>query len=145
MKTCPNPACPDLEHSGVSGEYIDSVEICPRCGTRLAAGPEAGQPDQPGAPPEGFMLAARISEAALIPLAKSVLQDAAIQFYTRNEIVQDLFGVGRLGTGFNPIVGPVEFWVQRSALAEATELLEGITVGQAATEDLDQPGDDRDA
>jgi hypothetical protein len=42
---CPNPDCPDIELFNVQGEYGKGVETCPKCGTRLVAGPEP--PDEP--------------------------------------------------------------------------------------------------
>ena len=35
MRTCPNPACPDRVGLGLAGEYVDSVTVCPQCGTPL--------------------------------------------------------------------------------------------------------------
>ena len=36
---CPNPECLDFIEDGVPGEYLDTVSVCPKCGTRLVAGP----------------------------------------------------------------------------------------------------------
>ena len=36
---CPNPECLDFIEDGVPGEYLDNVSVCPKCGTRLVAGP----------------------------------------------------------------------------------------------------------
>ena len=36
---CPNPECLDFIEDGVPGEYVDTVSVCPKCGTRLVAGP----------------------------------------------------------------------------------------------------------
>jgi hypothetical protein len=32
---CPNPDCPDFKETGVPGEYIEGVTICPFCGSNL--------------------------------------------------------------------------------------------------------------
>ena len=52
---CPNPNCPDVELSGVRGEYIDSMTVCPKCGSWLVQDlperPESG--DSLPEPPEG--------------------------------------------------------------------------------------------
>jgi hypothetical protein len=87
----------------------------------------SGSPDRdprgPGGPPPEFALAARFANAALVPLAKSMLDDAGIPFYTRNELTQDLIGWGRFGTMFNPLVGMVEFWVAADQVDAARRVL----------------------
>jgi hypothetical protein len=71
---------------------------------------------------------------ALIAIAESILEDAGIQYIVKREGLQDLFGLGRLGTGFNPIVGPIEIQVRRSDEEEARELLEEL--GENDCEDI---------
>ena len=77
----------------------------------------------PAGPPPEFALAARFANAALVPLAKSMLEAARIEFYTRNELTQDLIGWGRFGTMFNPLVGMVEFWVAADQVDAARRVL----------------------
>ena len=40
---------------------------------------------------------------AIVSVVKSVLDEAQIRYIAQGEGVQDLFGVGVIGTGFNPI------------------------------------------
>jgi hypothetical protein len=47
---CPNPECLDFVEDGVPGEYVDTVSVCPKCGTRLVSGPP---PEAPAARSEG--------------------------------------------------------------------------------------------
>jgi len=141
MRTCENPACPDREALGIAGEYVDSIETCPQCGAPLAEVVEGEPGDDSPSPADGVVLAGCLTGAARTPLAKSLLEDAGIEFYTRNEITQSLFGWGQVGTGFNPVVGPVEFWVPESSLAEAKALLESLEADQA-TEHGDPADDD---
>jgi hypothetical protein len=61
-------------------------------------------------------------------MAKLALEAEEIAFVTQGEGVQDLFGIGRLFSGFNPITGPVEIRVRaedaeraRAVLAELEE------------------------
>ena len=59
---------------------------------------------------------------ALIAVVESLLDDEGIDFLTRNENLQDMFGGGRLA-GFNQILGPVQFWVREEDVAAAKQLL----------------------
>jgi hypothetical protein len=62
---------------------------------------------------------------ALIPVVRSLLDDAEIVFLTKNENLQDIFGGGRLA-GFNNILGPVQFWVREDDATTAKALLADI-------------------
>ncbi|MFC2093530.1 hypothetical protein ACFLSV_06485 [Bacteroidota bacterium] len=62
----------------------------------------------------------------IVALVKSILDEAKIQYLAKGEGVQDLFGVGVLGTGFNPITGPVEFRVMPEDVEYAKELLKDV-------------------
>ncbi len=113
-----------MELYGVVGEYRDHVEKCQKCGADLEV-VDAGVDDDSGAHDEDtrYEFAALISNAAVVPIAKSLLASAGIRYLVRNEINQELFGYGRIGAPFNLIVGPVEFWVDEKALTEAQEVL----------------------
>ncbi len=65
-------------------------------------------------------------DGGLIAVAKSLLESEAIEYLVRFEGLQDLFGLGRWGTGFNLIVGPAEFWVRADDADHARERLEGL-------------------
>lgn len=62
----------------------------------------------------------------VIAVVKSILDEAKIRYLAKGEGVQDLFGVGVLGTGFNPITGPVEFQVLEEDAEYARELLKDV-------------------
>lgn len=62
----------------------------------------------------------------IVVLVKSILDEAEIQYLAKGEGVQDLFGVGVLGTGFNPITGAVEFRVMPEDVKYAKELLKDV-------------------
>lgn len=64
--------------------------------------------------------------AALVSLAKSMLEQAEIPHISRNEHIQDLFGVGRIGPGFNLITGPIQLQVKRQFADLAREDLKDI-------------------
>ena len=63
---------------------------------------------------------------AIISIAKSILNSENIQFNMKGEGVQDLFGGGRIGTGFNPLVGPVQVQVDEKDASLARELLSDL-------------------
>lgn len=63
---------------------------------------------------------------AVVAVVKSILDEAKIKYLAQGEGVQDLFGVGVIGTGFNPITGPVEFKVMPEDEEYARELLKDI-------------------
>lgn len=64
---------------------------------------------------------------ALISLSKSLLEDADIPFMAKGEGVQDLFGIGRIGSaGYNLITGPVEIQVPSNYEKEARAILADV-------------------
>jgi hypothetical protein len=65
-------------------------------------------------------------DEGLIQLIKSILEEAGIPCFARSQGVQDLFALGRLGTGFSPIAGPVEIQVPQDRAEEAVELLKDM-------------------
>jgi hypothetical protein len=69
----------------------------------------------------------RASEESLIALAKSLLEAEGIEYLARGDGLQHLFGWGQFTSGFNPIVGPVEFVVRREDEPRARELFRDLT------------------
>ena len=69
-------------------------------------------------------------DPALLAVAKSLLEDAAIYYFAKGEGVQDLFAAGRM-TGFNPFVGPVQLQVAADDADEARALLCELTTGES--------------
>lgn len=63
----------------------------------------------------------------VVSIVKSILDEAKIQYLAQGEGVQDLFGVGVVGVGFNPVTGPVQFKVMPEDEKYARELLKDIT------------------
>ena len=68
----------------------------------------------------------RTGHEGVVAIVKSILDEAQIQYHAKGEGVQDLLGVGVLGTGFNPVTGPVEFRVMPEDVEYAKELLKDI-------------------
>ena len=68
-------------------------------------------------------------EAALIAVAKSLLEAEGIDYFVRGEGLHDLFGYGRI-TSFNYVVGrPPEFIVREEDAERARELLKDLATG----------------
>src|SRR5690242_6015697 len=112
--------CPDC-----STEYREGFTRCVDCDIDLIEIPL----------PEPEVRLVKIYEGvnpATLPIVESLLRDADIEFLTRGEAIQDLFALGRFGTGGGSnAVGPVEYWVReddeqvaRALLADASEALE---------------------
>jgi len=60
---------------------------------------------------------------AIIAFIKSAFKADGIRCFAKGENLQDLYGAGRFGTGFNPIFGPVEIQVDEKDSERATEIL----------------------
>ncbi|MGB7622083.1 MAG: DUF2007 domain-containing protein [Terriglobia bacterium] len=67
-----------------------------------------------------------IEDPAILAYAKSLLKGAGIQFLVKGEGLQDLFGAGRIGTGFNLVSGPIELQVEPQDEEKARRLLSEI-------------------
>jgi hypothetical protein len=67
---------------------------------------------------------------AFIVFAKSILESEDIKYYFKGEGIQDLFAGGRLGTGYNPVIGPVEIQVNEKDAEKARELLNQMEKGE---------------
>lgn len=63
------------------------------------------------------------SNAVDLAFAKSVLDSANITYFAKGENLQNLFGWGTVGLGYNPAVGPIELQVSEQNAPEAGDLL----------------------
>jgi putative signal transducing protein len=68
-------------------------------------------------------------DPALIAVAKSLLEEAGIEFFAKGEDIQDLFAGGRVG-GFNPVVGPIQLQVAAEDAEQASALLHDLVAGR---------------
>jgi hypothetical protein len=111
------------------------VRFCPECGVVLVE-------ERPGPPPTPRAELVRVFVAldgALTGVARSLLESEGIEYMVRFQGLQDLFGLGRIGTGYNLIAGPAEFWVRADDADRARQLLQGLGVAssQAAVPPVD--------
>ncbi len=114
--------------------------FCPKCGAKYEEGvtacSECNVPlvnEPPGQTEPGFVRFVTVYETgdpALIAFAKSILQSEGIRYFVGGESLQDLFAGGRLGTGFNPVIGPVKIQVDEQDAEKAKELLRQIEHGK---------------
>jgi hypothetical protein len=65
----------------------------------------------------------RTGDPGQVAFIKSLLENSEIPYSVKSEGIQDLFGIGRLGAGYNMITGPVEIQVPASYAKEARDLL----------------------
>jgi hypothetical protein len=75
---------------------------------------------------------------ALVAVAKSLLDDAGIEYIVRNEETQNLVGFGVLGTGYNPVIGPTVIQVLESKEEEAKKVLEELREEEGNTDETDE-------
>lgn len=102
-------------------EYIDTAIRCSDCDVELALGPPI--PSIPEEHPDlKIETVYATGDPALVAMAKSLLEDAKIEYSTKGYEIQDLIGIGVLG-GLNYVTGPVEFQVAGKDAPTARELL----------------------
>jgi hypothetical protein len=114
------------------GEYRDGFVECAECGTELTEEPPAPEASHPDAE---LVTVLESGDPAELAFVESLLQTAAIPYFMRGDALQDLFGLGRLGAGFNPIVGPVAVLVPAERESEALALIQRGSVGEPLGED----------
>jgi hypothetical protein len=62
-------------------------------------------------------------DRTILILAVSLLEGSGIRYGVIGDLIQDLFGLGRLG-GINPVAGPIRILVSREDAEEARRILE---------------------
>jgi hypothetical protein len=126
---CPNPECPDLDGSGVPGEYVVGTTACPYCGTPLVeARPESDasratiEPKVPDQRPE-LEPVFQTDDPAEIQIVRTILSGADIPHTTTHDSASD-----RVLPGFDPFrflrgSRDAVFWVPAEFAEEARALL----------------------
>jgi hypothetical protein len=105
-------------------EYREGFYECADCGVALTAEPPAPPAVEQVREPVAILETGDPAEVAFV---ESLLQNAGIPVFKKGEGLQDLFGLGRMGVGFNPIVGPIVLLVPAEDAEAAVELLESST------------------
>jgi hypothetical protein len=101
-------------------EYQAGFTRCADCDVDLTAKPPPGIEE---AAPFELVTVLETGDQSLVAVAKSVLDGAGIPCIARNERLQNLFGWGTIGTGFNAAMGPIRVQVLREDEQVAKELL----------------------
>ena len=132
-------------------ENDSDSKTCVRCGAALVdRPPSAADARARGAttrfePPahascDDFVVVCRPHSAPEQMVAESILRSAEVDFLARGSDVQDLFGIGRFGSGSNLVVGPVEILVRREDAANAAALLANVETSGEGVFDLGDEG-----
>ncbi len=110
-------------------EYREGYTVCVDCQVPLveALSEEDEQPE----PDLELVTVFDTGEPADVLVAKSILDAEGIEYFAKDEGVQDLFGAGRLGSGFNTMAGQVEIQVRPEDADRARQLLERLDEGEA--------------
>jgi hypothetical protein len=98
--------------------YMDAATRCSDCDVELTLGPPI--PEEHPDPKIKTIYAT--GDPALVALAKSLLEEAEIEYFTKGYEFQDIVGSGWLGW-LDDAIGPVEFLVAVEDAPTARELL----------------------
>jgi len=103
-------------------EFRAGFTRCDDCEVALVATlsplPAVGNPSE-----RDLVTVLETGDPGLLAMAHSILDEAEIPYLTQGEGLQDLFGFGRLGTGFSILAGPVHLRVERDCEREVRALL----------------------
>ncbi len=102
-------------------EFVPRIRECPDCRVPLAT--EA--PPKPKFEPEFVELVTVLvtRDTGELLIAKSLLEAEGIRYLAKGEGLQNLFGCGSLGAGYNLLVGPIQLQVAAKDADDAKALL----------------------
>ena len=125
--------CPECR-----SEYREGFSQCADCEVALV---ETLPPLESTPHPDLHLVTVlEIGDPSLLAIAESLLQEQGIPYSKSNEQLQDLFALGRLGAGFNPITGPILLQVPEEHAEAALQILEDLEAGEAdEVEEPDEP------
>jgi hypothetical protein len=108
-------------------EYREGYTVCTDCQVALV---EKLREDEQPEPEMELVTVFDTGEPADVLVAKSILDAEGIEYFAKDEGVQDLFGAGRLGSGFNTMAGQVEIQVRPEDAERARQILERLDEGE---------------
>lgn len=100
-------------------EYREGFSTCADCDVTLVDRP----PVEPSLSSGELITVLETHEQGLVMVAKSLLDGAGIPYFAKNDQLQDFFGWGRIGAGYNVVVGAVRIQVPREYEEEARAVL----------------------
>lgn len=106
-------------------EYSKNIRECSDC--KISLVPEL--PPEPKIEYKDLVTVFMSTDSAKLIIAKSLLDNAGIQYWAKGEGLQELFGGGRIGTGYNVLVRPVELQVDQEHSKTAMALLDDLKGG----------------
>lgn len=107
-------------------EYREGHERCADCNVPLV---ESLPPEEEGDPaPLDLVTVFEAGDPGVLAMAHSMLDEQNIPYLTLGEGLQDLFGLGRIGTGFNILTGPAQIQVEAGREEEVRALLAQLEV-----------------
>lgn len=122
--------CPECR-----SEYREGFSQCADCEVALV---ETLPPLESTPHPDLHLVTVlEIGDPSLLAIAESLLQEQGIPYSKSNEQLQDLFALGRLGAGFNPITGPILLQVPEEHAEAALQILEDLEAGES--DELEEP------
>jgi hypothetical protein len=122
--------CPEC-----GGEYREGFLECADCGVPLVE----KLPEREEVPDRKLVTVVRTGDINEIAFAESVLREANIPFAKEGEGLQDIIALGRMGLGFNPVIGPILLLVPEEHAEEAARLLaESEQAELEGVEELDE-------
>jgi hypothetical protein len=105
-------------------EYQAGFTRCTDCDTELTE----TLVSRPEPAPFELITVFETGDQSLVAVVKSMLDSAGIPCVARNERLQNLFGWGSIGTGFNAAMGPIRIQVLKEDAETAKELLTTVPV-----------------
>ena len=103
-------------------EYQPGFTRCTDCDVPLVE----NLPAAAGPGPFEMVTVLETGDQSLVAVAKSILEEAGIPCIARNEALQNLFGWGSIGAGFNAAMGPIRVQVLKEDEDVARELLKPV-------------------
>jgi hypothetical protein len=119
--------CPEC-----GSEYREGFVQCTDCEVPLVESPQL----EPFHPDIRLVTVVETGDPGEIALAESILLEAQIPYLKKGDQIQDLFAMGRLSSGFNPITGPVEIQVAEENAEAAHEALEELKLIDRSEQEL---------